>query len=76
MLITSYEMVIIEKAVVKKFLFRYIVIDEAHRIKNENSKVREVHVLFCIKLSFVRFMLNSLRPLNAHRFPTIQNPLI
>ena len=37
--ITSYEMCIIEKAVLKKFLYRYIVIDEAHRIKNENSKV-------------------------------------
>ena len=38
--ITSYEMCIIEKAALKKFLYRYIVIDEAHRIKNENSKVR------------------------------------
>ena len=37
--ITSYEMCIIEKAALKKFLYRYIVIDEAHRIKNENSKV-------------------------------------
>ena len=40
MVITSYEMCIIEKAALKKFLYRYIVIDEAHRIKNENSKVR------------------------------------
>jgi len=38
-LITSYEMCIIEKACLKKFLFRYIIIDEAHRIKNENSKL-------------------------------------
>uniref|UniRef100_A0A1S4L9X2 SNF2 N-terminal domain-containing protein n=1 Tax=Ixodes scapularis TaxID=6945 RepID=A0A1S4L9X2_IXOSC len=37
--VTSYEMVIREKAVLKKFNWRYLVIDEAHRIKNEKSKV-------------------------------------
>lgn len=37
--ITSYEMVIREKSVFKKFNWRYMVIDEAHRIKNEKSKV-------------------------------------
>ena len=37
--ITSYEMVIKEKAVFKKFAWRYLIIDEAHRIKNEKSKV-------------------------------------
>jgi SNF2 family DNA or RNA helicase len=39
--VTSYEMLIIEKAVFKKFNWRYLVIDEAHRIKNEKSKVRK-----------------------------------
>lgn len=42
MCVTSYEMLIIEKAVFKKFNWRYLVIDEAHRIKNEKSKVREL----------------------------------
>ena len=37
--VTSYEMCIREKAVFKKFNWRYICIDEAHRIKNEKSKV-------------------------------------
>lgn len=37
--ITSYEMIIREKGTLKKFNWRYIVIDEAHRIKNEKSKV-------------------------------------
>ena len=37
--VTSYEMVIKEKSVFKKFNWRYLVIDEAHRIKNEQSKV-------------------------------------
>ncbi len=39
--VTSYEMVIREKSVFKKFNWRYLVIDEAHRIKNEKSKVFE-----------------------------------
>ncbi|KAL0202979.1 hypothetical protein M9458_000997, partial [Cirrhinus mrigala] len=37
--VTSYEMLIIERAVFKKFNWRYLVIDEAHRIKNEKSKI-------------------------------------
>ena len=37
--VSSYEMVIREKSVFKKFNWRYLVIDEAHRIKNEKSKV-------------------------------------
>ncbi|KAJ6627766.1 Chromatin-remodeling complex ATPase chain Iswi [Pseudolycoriella hygida] len=40
--VTSYEMCIREKAVFKKFNWRYMVIDEAHRIKNEKSKLSEI----------------------------------
>ncbi|NXJ06849.1 SMCA1 protein, partial [Odontophorus gujanensis] len=40
--VTSYEMVIKEKSVFKKFNWRYLVIDEAHRIKNEKSKLSEI----------------------------------
>lgn len=40
--ITSYEMVIREKSVFKKFNWRYLIIDEAHRIKNEKSKLSEI----------------------------------
>lgn len=43
--VTSYEMVIKEKSVFKKFNWRYLVIDEAHRIKNEKSKVLLVLLL-------------------------------
>ena len=46
--VTSYEMVIKEKNHFKKFHFRYIIIDEAHRIKNENSilsRVSSSHML-------------------------------
>eukprot|EP00937_MAST-01D_sp_MAST-1D-sp2_P005591 g5591.t1 len=38
-LLTSYEQCIIEKAAIKKHKFRYLCIDEAHRIKNEKSKL-------------------------------------
>lgn len=40
--VTSYEMVIKEKNTFKKFHWRYIIIDEAHRIKNENSILSKV----------------------------------
>ncbi|MGH0152423.1 UNVERIFIED_CONTAM: hypothetical protein FKN15_049185, partial [Acipenser sinensis] len=40
--VTSYEMLIKEKSVFKKFNWRYLVIDEAHRIKNEKSKLSEI----------------------------------
>ncbi|CAH8522821.1 unnamed protein product [Schistosoma turkestanicum] len=41
-IVTSYEMCIKEKAVLKKFHYIYLVIDEAHRIKNEKSKLSEI----------------------------------
>lgn len=44
--VTTYETVIIEKAAFRKFQWRYIIIDEAHRIKNEKSALsREVRNL-------------------------------
>lgn len=40
--ITSYEMIIRERAVLRKIQWQYLVIDEAHRIKNEKSKLSEI----------------------------------
>merc|ERR1719391_1850458 len=40
--VTSYEMILREKSVFKKFNWKYMVIDEAHRIKNEESKLSMV----------------------------------
>ncbi|KAF5371313.1 hypothetical protein D9758_004202 [Tetrapyrgos nigripes] len=40
--ITSYEICLIEKSTFKKFSFEYIVIDEAHRIKNVNSILSQI----------------------------------
>jgi SWI/SNF-related matrix-associated actin-dependent regulator of chromatin subfamily A member 5 len=39
---TTYEMVIKEKGHLKRFRWRYIIIDEAHRMKNENSVLAKV----------------------------------
>ncbi|XP_078063066.1 SWI/SNF-related matrix-associated actin-dependent regulator of chromatin subfamily A member 5-like, partial [Mustelus asterias] len=40
--VTSYEMLIREKSLFKIFNWRYLVIDEADRIKNEKSKLSEI----------------------------------
>lgn len=44
--ITSYEMILREKAHLKKFAWEYIIIDEAHRIKNEESSLAQVIRVF------------------------------
>lgn len=40
--VTSYEMCLREKGTFRKFSFEYIVIDEAHRIKNVNSMLSQI----------------------------------
>ncbi|KAJ3383930.1 hypothetical protein HDU92_003874 [Lobulomyces angularis] len=44
--ITSFEMCLLEKQHLKKFSWQYIIIDEAHRIKNENSALSQIVRLF------------------------------
>lgn len=44
--VTSFEMAIKEKNALRRFSWRYIVIDEAHRIKNENSLLSKTMRLF------------------------------
>ncbi|KAJ9625023.1 chromatin remodeling complex Adenosinetriphosphatase [Taxawa tesnikishii (nom. ined.)] len=44
--VTSYEMVLREKAHLKKFAWEYIIIDEAHRIKNEESSLAQIIRVF------------------------------
>lgn len=48
-LVTSFEMVIREKASLKKVAWQYIVVDEAHRIKNEESALSQIIRLFYSK---------------------------
>ncbi|XP_061349130.1 ISWI chromatin-remodeling complex ATPase CHR11-like isoform X1 [Gastrolobium bilobum] len=44
--VTSFEMVIKEKSTLRRFSWRYIIIDEAHRIKNENSLLSKTMRLY------------------------------
>ncbi|KAF2276727.1 uncharacterized protein EI97DRAFT_417712 [Westerdykella ornata] len=44
--ITSYEMILREKSYLKKFAWEYIIIDEAHRIKNEESSLAQIIRVF------------------------------
>lgn len=44
--ISSYEIVIREKSAFRKFDWQYIVIDEAHRIKNEDSLLSQIVRMF------------------------------
>lgn len=45
-IVTSYEIAIIEKAFLRRYGWRYLVIDEAHRIKNENSLLSKIVRIF------------------------------
>ena len=45
-LVTSYEMILREKAHLKKFAWEYIIVDEAHRIKNEVSSLAQIIRMF------------------------------
>jgi SWI/SNF-related matrix-associated actin-dependent regulator of chromatin subfamily A member 5 len=44
--ITSYEMILREKSHLKKIAWEYIIIDEAHRIKNEESSLAQIIRVF------------------------------
>lgn len=44
--ISSYEIVLKEKAHLKKFAWQYIIVDEAHRIKNEESQLSQIIRVF------------------------------
>ncbi|KAJ1930665.1 chromatin remodeling complex Adenosinetriphosphatase [Tieghemiomyces parasiticus] len=44
--ITTYEMCLLHKSDLRKISWEYIVIDEAHRIKNENSALSQIVRLF------------------------------
>ncbi|XP_027352921.1 ISWI chromatin-remodeling complex ATPase CHR11 isoform X1 [Abrus precatorius] len=44
--VTSFEMAIKEKSALRRFSWRYIIIDEAHRIKNENSLLSKTMRLY------------------------------
>lgn len=57
-LITTYELVLSDVEVLKKFNFKACIIDEAHRLKNRNCKLLTGGGLFIFKL-FMFFILNQ-----------------
>ncbi|GAV00283.1 hypothetical protein RvY_11157 [Ramazzottius varieornatus] len=72
--VTSYEMVLRERSALKKIHFCYLVIDEAHRIKNENSKLSE----FVRELKCTNRLLLTGTPLqnNLHELWALLNFLL
>lgn len=58
-LLTSYEMSIREKSSIAKVQWNYIVIDEAHRLKNEGSLLSQIVRIFS---SRNRLLLTGTRP--------------
>lgn len=47
--VTTYEMILMEKGLFSKFQWHYIVVDEAHRLKNENTKLSQILRTFLSK---------------------------
>ena len=48
-ILTTYEMCLFAKQVFKKIAWSYIIVDEAHRLKNENSQLSKIVRLFNFK---------------------------
>ena len=44
-LVTSYEMAMIEKSVLTKIKWEYLIIDEAHRIKNNERIIKNCKII-------------------------------
>ena len=46
MIVTSYEIVLADSKFLQKYSWKYIIVDEGHRLKNHNSKLlRELRTL-------------------------------
>lgn len=73
-MITSYEMVIKEKNFFKKTYWRYIIIDEAHRIKNENSILSKTVRMF--KTSYRLLITGTPLQNNLHELWALLNFLL
>lgn len=73
-MITSYEMVIKEKNFFKRTYWRYIIIDEAHRIKNENSILSRTVRMF--KTSYRLLITGTPLQNNLHELWALLNFLL
>ena len=73
-LVTSYEMCILEAGALKKLPWKYLILDEAHRVKNENSRLSKVLRTFNVRFR----MLLTGTPLqnNLHELWALLNFLL
>lgn len=55
-LLTTYEYIIKDKSILAKLPFKYMIIDEGHRMKNHHCKLTQVIFLHVISLPFYIFL--------------------
>ena len=48
-LLTTYEYIIKDKSILAKLPFKYMIIDEGHRMKNHHCKLTQVYIAQCTK---------------------------
>lgn len=66
-LITSYEIAIIDQSIIKKIQWECLIVDEAHRLKNNDSKFFKV----CSQFSSKHIILLTGTPLQNNIFELI-----
>lgn len=73
-LITTFELCIIENKALKKFNYEFLVIDEAHRIKNENSRLSEI--VRCFNTNYRLLLTGTPLQNNLHELWALLNFLV
>ena len=66
MLLTHYDLIIKDKAVLGKVAWKYIVVDEGHRLKNDKSKLAQV---LRDNYTFKHRLLLTGTPINVRSLP-------
>ena len=56
-LLTSYELVAIDSAVLQSISWAILVVDEAHRLKNNQSRVRSISVRELLVLLYLAIVV-------------------
>lgn len=67
-LLTSYELITIDQAVLGSIEWACLVVDEAHRLKNNQSKVTITTIMLIIYFSFWCIMYNAYIFIELHKY--------